>query len=40
MKLLIALGQTAFAWTWKTSIHATLLIVRIFWASRDHGLYG
>lgn len=30
MKLLIALGQTAFEWTWKTSIYATLLIVLVF----------
>ena len=30
MKLLIALGQSAFEWTWKTSIYATLLIVLVF----------
>jgi len=30
MKLLIAVGQSAFEWTWKTSIYATLLIVLVF----------
>ena len=30
MKLLIALGQSAFEWTWETSIYATLLIVLVF----------
>ena len=30
MKLLIALGQTAFEWTWKTSLYASLLIVLVF----------
>jgi beta-lactamase regulating signal transducer with metallopeptidase domain len=30
MKLLIALGQTAFAWIWQTSLYATLLIVLVF----------
>jgi beta-lactamase regulating signal transducer with metallopeptidase domain/HEAT repeat protein len=30
MKLLIALGQAAFEWTWETSVYATLLILLVF----------
>ena len=30
MKLLITLGQAAFAWTWETSLYASLLIVLVF----------
>jgi beta-lactamase regulating signal transducer with metallopeptidase domain/HEAT repeat protein len=30
MKLLITLGQAAFAWTWETSLYASLLIILVF----------
>lgn len=30
MNLLSGLGQTAFEWTWKTSLYTSLLIVLVF----------